>query len=875
MTYEKVSLNGEWQLQPGEKKPTEWQHHIPVPALVDLAQPLLEDWQKFDYFWFRKEFQISNQTFNQLYLQLQQVQFGTQVWLNDHLLGGDIPCYTSQWFDLTPYAQNGNNLLLVRVGARHTLPPHSPVGNDFEKPSWIPGIWGDIWLHKYGRGRITWTQIIPDIRDGKITVASEVEHFLDAETTFHMQLRVWDKNGTRQVAHSSRSLHLSGKRVTTVKSELPIPDPKLWSPETPFLYELESVLEDGESISHRQRLPFGMREFAIHNGHFYLNGQRRVLLGSNIAFHRLLSDSTRGLLPWQEDWIKKVLVEIPKAHNLFFFRFHLGHAYNRWYDIADEHGIMLQDEWPFWTTTGSPEQIEKEFRDWVRENGHHPSIVIWDALNEATSPVITERIIPKLKQLDPTRPWEPADFVEDHPYIYSLGPVLNAEKFGYTRPIFEFENSRFPTMVNEFEWWWLDRGGNPTPLTQIVLERWLGPNPSRELVIQHQAFLANELGELWRRLNVDAIMPFVYLSAGEGYTANWFFGPLKELRPKPVLAAYKNTLSPLGVSIELWDRHFCAGERRPVNVFVFNDTDCERSVLLCLANVGKIRNDFYEEKLRLSRGEHRVVQVDWCFPEVPGSYELFAEVLDASDKAIAWSRKPAFVFAPFSLSNYDIPHLVVQDAAGEIVNYLRQNQIPLSKQMENLAKARVVFFNHPGNRLLQKHQAMLTDFVGAGGVLILQEPEFEVARELFLPILENLEAYIQYRKDTERGGYDSYVFPEETRHPLWRGLTPEHFKMFNGALGGEVVSQHSVRTNLPFHATARCGLGLKVPAVLEIPYGSGWVVISRIQVRGRLQNHAASDHLYARRYDPVAERYFWNLLTGYVDQQIYHQGLKK
>lgn len=126
-----------------------------------------------------------------------------------------------------------------------------------------------------------------------------------------------------------------------------------------------------------------MRKFEIRDRHFYLNGTRKTLLGSNIAFHRLLSDETRGMLLWNFRWIKKVLVDIPKSNNMFFFRIHFGHAYNKWYDIADEFGILLQDEWMFWTSTGTPKQIDREFQCWIKENINHPSIVSWDPVNKS------------------------------------------------------------------------------------------------------------------------------------------------------------------------------------------------------------------------------------------------------------------------------------------------------------------------------------------------------------------------------------------------------------------------------------------------------------------------------------------------------------
>jgi hypothetical protein len=69
---------------------------------------------------------------------------------------------------------------------------------------------------------------------------------------------------------------------------------------------------------------------------------------------------------------------------------------------------------------------------------------------------------------------------------------------------------------------------------------------------------------------------------------------------------------------------------------------------------------------------------------------------------------------------------------------------------------------------------VLTDFVKKGGILILQEPEYEVENEIEYTIVENLELHVQYRKDPERGGYDSYVFPGDNSHFLWRNCLTAH-----------------------------------------------------------------------------------------------------
>ena len=70
-----------------------------------------------------------------------------------------------------------------------------------------------------------------------------------------------------------------------------------------------------------------------------------------------------------------------------------------------------------------------------------------------------------------------------------------------------------------------------------------------------------------------AIQPFVYISNNKGPTANWFEGPIANLKPKPLLEELKNAYAPFGISIDLADRHFVAGDNVPVDLHLFNDTE--------------------------------------------------------------------------------------------------------------------------------------------------------------------------------------------------------------------------------------------------------------------------------------------------------------
>jgi hypothetical protein len=876
-----ISLNGAWQIEPGEKEipPHEWNHKVRVPALIDLAEPAY-DWQQDDYHWYRTSFLIGGNKRTELaFLNLQQAMFGTEVWLNGTPLGGDIACYTSQEYGLREAIKfDAENELLVRVGAKHTLPPESAVGKDQEKALFIPGIWGDVNLIFCGNPRIKLVQVIPHIDRSEAEVRLTVENLGAGTCEARISTRVFAKKSGRPASQevTVEYLALAANEQAVVTFWQKIEDMRLWSPDEPSLYELAATIHaDGRPVD-STRTTFGMREFKIVGADFYLNGKRIFLKGGNIAFHRFLSDHERGALPWQRDWIKRILIEIPQAHHFNFFRNHLGQMYHLWYDLADEHGMLLQNEWPFWTTTGSREQITKEFTRWLQDNWNHPSIIIWDALNESSDKIVQREIVPEMKKLDPTRPWEAVDFVEQHPYIYSLGPVLNDRKFGFTESLAEIENYATPSVVNEFLWWWLDNTGKPTSLMEGVVERWLGREYTAKDLFAHQVFLAQELVELFRRVRVDAIQPFVYLSNNSGPTAHWFLGHISELQPKPILAALKNAFAPFGTSLELWDRHFFAGERRTLRLFVFNDDPAPKSgaVRCGIVNGNALWASSNFAHVHVEGGECAILPVEVDFPLLPGAYHVRAELHDESKRGTApvYSQKIAHIFAkPQVPEKLAAARLVLLDQRRELAQFLANQQVSYEELEETQLDGQHVLLVAEGMIREQRYRQRLdeiSDFARRGRTVIVIEPEFGGERKETISVLNGLEIVIEKRIDADKGGYDSYVFAEDHSHPLWNGIIKEHLKMFNGALGGEMVSQHNMALLSPHTVLARCGLGLGVIAVAEAAFGAGKVILSRLQLRGRLAESAAEEGLYARRADPVAQHYFLNLISYAIGGEV-------
>ena len=868
------SLNGDWDITSSNdaELPFKFPSTIAVPSVVDCAQPRYE-WTSSKYHWYRKRFTLSSEDGEYVFLRIGQSQFGTDVWVNGEHAGRYIGCYTSHEYDITGFLKHPGeeNELIIRVGRKEDLPKESAVGNDHEKEVYTPGIWGDVALEVCRSPKIAAVQIIPDILKGAFLAKVTVQNLRKEEYSGTVVCELIEKHSRSTASQPAQEgFTVAGGASVELDIELKIDNPQLWSPEHPFLYELTSLVQAGTTLRDEVSTTCGLREFRIEGRRFLLNGKKIFLKGGNIAFHRFLADRERALLPWDPQWIQRALIDIPKEHNFNFFRNHLGQLYPAWYDIADEGGMLIQNEWQFWDVTGSEEQIKAEFTQWLKDNWNHPSIIIWDALNECSNDVVQKSVVPEMKRLDPTRPWESVDFVEDHPYIYSLGPVMNRERFGFTRGIPEFEDPRVPVMLNEFVWCWVNNAGEPTRLMEGVTERWLGRSATGTDLLEHQCFLASELVELFRRLRADAIQPFVYLSNNEGPTAHWFQGPIAELNPKPILKALKNAFSPVGVSIELWDRHFVAGERRKTRVFVIND-EIKRATANLQWGIVNQQGEWLTREVRelqIAAGDASILDCEFRFPDVSGKYFVRAEVLSGGQ--IAVSEKIGYVLrppkTPESLRGVKV---AVAEGESENMNFLRSHGLacaPLS--WEKIADADVVMLGEGVARRgdVGRNTKTLDAFLRRGGSIVVFEPEYGGADQAEVRLTESLKIRLSKREDRDKGGYDSYVFPEDPVHPVFASLSPEHFRMFNGGYGGEMVSQHDLEIPSPHTVLARCGMHLRVLALAEIVSGRGRVLISRIQTRGRLVKNSDGRDLYARRVDPVAQQYVLNLLSHAVSK---------
>ena len=686
-----LSLDGQWEIEEGKSPtdlPTAYTRTVAVPGLANMAQPAFanvdaffsrehlanriqaklapEDWltkywkgkvdQDRDYFWYRKTFRAPAGR-SVAVLKINKAQFGTAVWLNGRKVGQYAGCFTAGVFPLNDAVKwDAENTLVVRIGAHPAvLPDTYPTGSDFEKIKWTPGIYDSVSVSFCDNPVIQTVQVAPRLAAGEIVVQTRLMNYSSAAVTAPLAHAVKTSKGSTPVAAlKAQGVQLQPGQEQTVTHTIKIPDAHLWTPEDPFLYVLESATP-GDSLTTR----FGMREFRFDGPtrRAMLNGKVYFLRGSNITLHRFFEDPLCKDLPWREEWVRKLLGELPRKMHWNYFRFCIGPVPDRWLEICDEVGLLIQNEFFVWTggpgwykgysRTHDADEMIRQYADWLRDNWNHPSVAVWDANNETKDDIFGKKIIPAVRGLDlSNRPWEnsynppagPDDPVEDHPYLM-IGGHFGKQTFKMTdlekmdgRPRGRLPSNKHAPLINEYGWLWVNRDGTPTRLTEKVYAGLMGTDVTPRQRLDMYAYLLGAKTEFWRAHRYYAgIIHFVYLTCSYPgvYTAD-HFADVTKLELDPAFADYLGeAFKPLGVYLRFWQPTLAADSDRRFTVMMVNDEDTpvEGDLILSLETPGGAEVARSQQTFSLAPLGQQTCDLHLHVPHLAGAHLLKATAI--------------------------------------------------------------------------------------------------------------------------------------------------------------------------------------------------------------------------------------------------------
>ena len=404
-----LNLNGLWDYAitgKDKEKPEQFDGKILVPfpvesALSGVAKKVTES----DRLWYRRTFEVpTSWKTERVLLHFGAVDWETDVYVNGKEVGSHRGGYDPFTFDITGVL-NPSGLQEITISVWDpTNQGHQPRGKQTLEPRgfWytaVTGIWQTVWLEPVPTNYIENIEITPDIDTETVTLVVNA-----AGKSAGSGVLAVIKDGGKEIG---RAKGVAGEPLL-----LDVADTKLWSPDSPFLYDLEISLMDGTKTVDRVAGYFGMRKISMVRDEA---GTLRLALNNEIGFQFGTLDQgwwPDGLYRAPTDEALRYDIEVTKKLGFNTLRKHIKIEPQRFYYWCDKLGILVwQDmvsgdvagEWGTERTDASAEQFELELSRMVSSLYNHPSIVIWVIFNEGWGQYDTERLTRWTKAKDPSR----------------------------------------------------------------------------------------------------------------------------------------------------------------------------------------------------------------------------------------------------------------------------------------------------------------------------------------------------------------------------------------------------------------------------------------------------------------------------------------
>jgi beta-galactosidase len=343
-------------------------------------------------------------------IEFEGVYENAEVWINGQSLGVHPYGYTSFCYDLTPNLRIGAaNVLAVRVD--NSQQPNS---------RWYSGsgIFRHVWLHVTDPVHVApWGVFVSatgaSATAAKIRVEAAVRNETDAPVSVSTETRMLDPDG-RTVATATGPLDLAPQAEGQVTDYVNIPNPRLWSPETPALYRAVTRVLVGPREVDRVETPFGVRTIAVSAARgFELNGRPLKLVGGSVHH----DNGPLGAAAF--DRAEERRVELLKAAGFNTVRTAHNPPSPAFLAACDRLGLLVMDEaFDCWEKGKTAHDYSVVFKDWwrrdldamVRRDRNHPSVVFWSIGNEVyergtpEGARIARMLTDRIRELDATRP---------------------------------------------------------------------------------------------------------------------------------------------------------------------------------------------------------------------------------------------------------------------------------------------------------------------------------------------------------------------------------------------------------------------------------------------------------------------------------------
>ncbi|WP_299156034.1 sugar-binding domain-containing protein [uncultured Christiangramia sp.] len=440
-----MNLNGYWELETGKIDSIQFGQQLPEKILVPFAVEsyLSGVMKKADHLLYRKEFSIPEDWNEQdIILNFEGVDYQTVAYLNGEKVGEHKGAFDHFSFNITPYLKEGKQELIVKV-FDESNDGLQPVGKQVREPEGIfytstTGIWQTVWIEPVNENHIESFKIETDIDKKSISFQSEA-------TSVDGRIKLVLKDGRNIVSEVEGN---PGEKI-----EMQVSFPKLWSPETPFLYDLEVELISEDKVLDKFSSYVAMRKISLGKDE---NNNTRIMLNNEPYFQVGVLDQgywPDGLMtpPTEEAYVWDI--ETFKKMGFNLLRKHAKTESQRWYYLCDKIGMLVWQDMPQVyphedfedrLTDKDKAQFEKEMQAMIDDLYNYPSIVMWVVFNEGWGQYDTERLTRWVEDMDETRLVSNASGWTDH----NVGDIIDMHS--YPGPdIYPVEEKR-ATVLGEF-----------------------------------------------------------------------------------------------------------------------------------------------------------------------------------------------------------------------------------------------------------------------------------------------------------------------------------------------------------------------------------------------------------------------------------------
>ncbi|MDQ3253807.1 MAG: glycoside hydrolase family 2 [Acidobacteriota bacterium] len=426
-----LNLNGEWEFAFDDAEQgiqNNWHDGRVLPKRITVPYPYqcelsgINDKSVHEMVWYARTFEVPHEWRGQdILLHFGAVDYLAIAWINGEDVGNNRGGHVPFQFEISPYLRDGENRLTVRVIDRQDA--HKPRGK--QSTSGLPhdidyycttGIWQTVWLEPVPSTRIEEVRITPHAERGAVEMSVYL-HAPAAARRFEAEAL----DGGQVVARAEELTAAAAGWLT-----LNIPYPKLWSTESPHLYDLRIRLYEDDKLIDEIESYTGLRSVELRDGRVVLNGKPTYLamvLDQGYWPESYMAAPSDVALRADVEWIKRFGFNGARKHQKI--------EDPRWLYWCDKLGLLVWEEMPnarAWSSDAE-ERLANEWRRAVRRDYNHPSIIAWVPINESMGfpglernhpgqYAFIERMVSATRRIDPKRPiidndgWEHSDVTD-------------------------------------------------------------------------------------------------------------------------------------------------------------------------------------------------------------------------------------------------------------------------------------------------------------------------------------------------------------------------------------------------------------------------------------------------------------------------------